>query len=137
MRKEFEPFPPQMFEIRGSNKWNMANYLLGKEAAPRAGKALKILEGMVKNQNQLVATDAQTLQQESANLKTISVIATVIALIIGGLIAWFITKAIVAPLTEAMAASKRIAEGDLSGTIVAVSKDETGPTASEYETDAG
>jgi len=126
MRNEFAPFPAEMFVIRGSNKWNMANYLLGKEAAPLAGKALKILSEMAINQSQLVASDAQTLQQESTNLKVISLIATAIALIIGGLIAWIITRMIVTPLTEAMAVSKCIAEGDLSSTIRINSTDETG-----------
>ena len=126
MRKEFAPFPPEMFQIRGSDRWNMANYLLGAEASPQAGKALKILKTMVENQNKLAAADVQLLQDGSANLKTVSLIAAVIAVIIGILVAWLITKMIVTPLREAMAVSTRIAAGDLSGKIVAVSKDETG-----------
>ena len=45
VRAEFAPLPPRMFAIRGSNKWNMANYLLVAEAAPRAGKLLNTLSG--------------------------------------------------------------------------------------------
>jgi len=126
MRKKFAPLPPRMFEIRGSNKWNMANYLLGKEAAPQANKALKLLAGMVKNQNHLVETDAQLLKEGSTNLKIISLVATLIALIIGSLVAWIITKMIVSPLTEALAVSKRISAGDLSSDIKVTSTDETG-----------
>jgi methyl-accepting chemotaxis protein len=126
MRKEFAPLPPQMFQIRGSKKWNMANYLLGAEAAPEAGKALKLLSAMVKNQSHLVETDAQALTAGSSNLKVISLVATLVALIVGGLVAWLITKIIVTPLTEAMTISRRIAAGDLSSEIKASSTDETG-----------
>ncbi len=133
MRTEFAPFPPQMFEIRGSNKWNMANYLLGTEAAPRAGKALKILSGMVENQNQLVANDALLLQEQSTSLKVVSIIAAIIALIIGSLVALFITRMIVASLTEAITASKRIANGDLSGHITINSQDEMGQLLQEMK----
>jgi len=126
MRKEFAPFPPQMFKIRGSKQWNMANYLLSSEAAPRAGKALNILTDMVENQNQLVATDVQKLKAESSNLKVISLVFALIALIIGGFIAWFITKTIVKSIKDAITAAKRIADGDLSGEIVVTSQDETG-----------
>ena len=34
-RVKFAPLPPKMFDIRGSKKWKMANYLLATEAAPR------------------------------------------------------------------------------------------------------
>ncbi len=126
MRNEFAPLPPEMFEIRGSNKWNMANFLLSSEAAPRAGKALKILADMVKNQNALVAADVETLKSETTNIKVISIIATVVALILGGLIAWVITRTIVSSFSEAISVSERIANGDLSGEITITSHDETG-----------
>ncbi|MCP4002502.1 MAG: methyl-accepting chemotaxis protein, partial [Gammaproteobacteria bacterium] len=126
MRNEFAPLPPEMFEIRGSNKWNMANFLLSSEAAPRAGKALKILADMVKNQNALVAADVETLKSETTNIKVISIIATVVALILGALIAWVITRRIVSSFSEAISVSERIANGDLSGEITITSHDETG-----------
>ncbi len=125
-RNEFAALPPQMFEMRGSKKWNMANYLLGTLAAPEAGKALKILKDMVQNQNNLVAADVDTLKAESTSIKVISIVATIAALIVGLLISMWITRIIVGSVSEAMSASKRISEGDLSGNIVIKSQDETG-----------
>ncbi len=126
MRKQFALLPVEMFKIRGSNRWNMANFLLGTEAAPRASKAMKILNGMVENQNSLVANDVATLQKQSTNLKIVSVVAALIALIIGCFVAWFITRMIVFSLKEAISASKSIAGGDLSTSIEVTSLDETG-----------
>ncbi|MCP3674926.1 MAG: HAMP domain-containing protein [Gammaproteobacteria bacterium] len=125
-REAFAPLPQKMFDIRGSNKWNMANFLLGTEAAPRAGKILKHLAEMVASQNQLVADDVSSLKEESSFVKTISIVATLIALVIGSFIGWYISKTIVGSLTEAMAASERIAGGDLSIPIESNSQDETG-----------
>jgi methyl-accepting chemotaxis protein len=44
-RKSFAPLPGKMFEIRGSDSWDMAQQLLVTEAAPRAGKLLDVLNG--------------------------------------------------------------------------------------------
>jgi len=126
MRGEFAPLPAKMFEIRGSKKWNMANYLLGTEAAPRAGKAMKILEGMVANQGKLVADDAHALEEQSTFMQTMLIMGTLIALVLAGFIGWIITRMIANPLSEAMSAANRISEGDLSGQIVVASTDEVG-----------
>lgn len=125
-REEFAPLPLKMFEIRGSKQWNMANYLLGTEAAPEAGKALRLLRAMVANQTQLVKVDAEALQAESAAIKTISIVAALIAILAGVFIAWTITKSITNPLANAINAVKRIAGGDLSGQIMVNSRDEIG-----------
>ena len=133
MREEFAPLPTKMFEIRGSNKWNMANFLLGTEAAPQAGKALEILSTMVENQNLLVVNDAAELQQTSTNLKIISIIAALLAVGFGAFIAQFITRMITSSLTEAIKASRRIADGDLSGHITIDTEDETGQLLQEMK----
>ena len=125
-REQFEPYPAQMFEIRGSKKWNVANYILGTEAAPEAGKALAILKDMVESQSQLVAADVESIKRESSLIKLVSVIAALIALVVGGFIAWFISRAITAPLGQAISAANHIASGDLSVTIDVTSQDETG-----------
>lgn len=126
MRAEFAPFPDKMFEIRGSDEWNMANYLLGTEAAPAATKAMNLLQQMVDVQNELVDRDEQVLRESSSDLRTISALGALLALVVGGLIAWYITRIIVTSLSEAIAASNRISAGDLSGEIKVSSKDETG-----------
>ena len=133
MRKEFSPLHSKMFEIRGSDKWNMANYLLSLEAAPQASKALEILSAMVESQNLLVGSDAAALQQASTNLKIVSIIAAILAVGVGAFIALFITKMITSSLTEAIKASKRIAAGDLSGHITIDTEDETGQLLQEMK----
>jgi len=80
-RKEFSQLPPKMFEIRGSKKWNMANYLLISEAAPRADKILDMLMGeeddkgvrrggMQRNQMKLQENDATAISEAIDTLDT-------------------------------------------------------------------
>ncbi len=72
-RASFAPMPAKMFSIRGSKKWNMANYLLITQAAPRAGKLLTTIAGpkqedgsrnggMVVNQKKLADNDATLVE---------------------------------------------------------------------------
>ena len=44
-RAKFAPLPQKMFEIRASDRWNMAQWFLTNEAAPRANKLLDIFAG--------------------------------------------------------------------------------------------
>ncbi|MGR3300927.1 MAG: CHASE3 domain-containing protein, partial [Candidatus Scalindua sp.] len=67
-REEFSSMPAKMFEIRGSKAWNVANLWLGTKAAPTAGAIMEQLEGMVANQQQLMATDAATAKRLSSFL---------------------------------------------------------------------
>ena len=44
-RAKFSPLPQKMFDIRASDRWNMAQWFLTNEAAPRANKLLDIFAG--------------------------------------------------------------------------------------------
>ncbi len=99
-RKEFSPLPQQMFEIRGSNAWNVANLWLGTKAAPAAGAIMKELRGMVANQQQLMAADATTAKSLSAFLLTLEWILLAAGVGIAAVVAFFIVRSIVAPLKK-------------------------------------
>ncbi len=123
-RAEFAPLPPQMFEIRGSNKWNMANYLLITEAAPRAGKLLTTLAGevgedgarsggMVRNQKALLANDVAAAAEDSKQLTMLEWILLIGGLIIAAVITFFTARSIVDPVNSMTGAMGRLADGDL------------------------
>ncbi|MBL4726298.1 MAG: MCP four helix bundle domain-containing protein, partial [Rhizobiaceae bacterium] len=123
-RKVFSPIPATMFEIRGSKKWNMANYTLVSEAAPRAGKLLTILGGkkqvdgsrvggMVKNQSKLLINDSNQNAAMISTLLTLQWVLLALGVIAGSVIAWFIVRSISPPLTSMTSAMNRLANGDL------------------------
>ncbi|MFK5980995.1 MAG: HAMP domain-containing methyl-accepting chemotaxis protein [Rhizobiaceae bacterium] len=123
-REIFSAIPATMFGIRGSEKWNMANYTLVAEAAPRAGKLLTILGGekqadgsriggMVKNQSKLLISDSNQNADMISSLLIMQWVLLALGLLMGGAISWFIVKTISPPLTNMTTAMNKLAEGDL------------------------
>ena len=141
VRGEFAPLPTEMFAIRGSDQWNMANYLLVTEAAPRAGKLLTILSGekqangsraggMSGNQRQLLTDDAGEALAESATLVSMLFILLAIGLALSVGIVWATSRSIVNPIVAMTSAMQKLAGGDNTVAVPATGKsDEIGDMA--------
>ena len=125
-RREFAPLPPRMFDIRGSEKWNMANYVLGTKAAPEALQILKLLSAMEANQETLASDDVELAKKESSLLINELIILGVVALAIAIFVAIVITRMVVVPVREVAAGLKAIAQGDLRLRFSTRSNDELG-----------
>lgn len=142
---EFALLPSKMFEIRASKKWNMANYLLITEAAPRAGKILNTLAGlkqddgsrkggMVANQKKLLNVDALKINSSLMQLKNLEVILMVGGLIFAVALIVVMSRSIVTPIIGMTGAMSNIAGGDLTTHIPALDKtDEIGEMAKSLE----
>ncbi len=137
-RGEFVPLPPKMFAIRGSKQWNMANYTLVTEAAPRAGRLLTILLGPLKedgsrsggmkdNQAKLLHDDAKEVAVDINLLTTTLWILLGIGISAGGAIAFFTARSVSTPLIRMTTAMKQLADGNLETEVPAQNrKDEIG-----------
>ena len=134
-REAFKDFPPQMFEIREKNDWNLANHWLATMAAPVAGKIKETLEIMVENQQALLDVDAN----EAVALTDMLVIIEWILLAAGGVILLIfgivLTRGITRPLGAITQISKKIADGDLTvENFERKSRDEIGLLAESFAT---
>lgn len=141
-RTEFAPLPPRMFDIRGSKQWNMANYTLVQEAAPRAGKLLTILVGdlrsdgtraggMVANQRNLLNTDADEMRAEIGVLTKIEWALLLGGIVFASAITFFIVRALVKPINALTGTMQALAGGDNSVDVPATERsDELGEMAS-------
>ncbi len=129
-RAEFVNLPAKMFKIRGSDKWNMANYLLVTEAAPRAGKLLDTLTGilqsdgsrkggMVANQRKLLQSDADAGAAMTTRLLGLEWILLGLGLVVGSAIAFFTARSIATPLVRMTLAMRQLADGNLDVEIPA------------------
>ncbi len=129
-RSQFAPLPQKMFEIRGSNQWNMANYLLVSEAAPRASALLATLTGaeqedgsrvggMVENQRSLLEQDAQAGAEMTDLLLRMQWILLAIGCVFGGCIAFFTARSIARPIAGMTHSMKQLADGDLDTEVPA------------------
>ena len=87
---------------------------------------MKALDGLKDLQIELVtkAVDEGAAAYAQARLLMFSLLAGMAAF--GALVAWWITRSIVGPITEAVGVAERVAEGDLQSSIDVTRSDETG-----------
>lgn len=111
---EFASLPPRMFAERSAADWNKANFLLATEAAPRAARILDIVHEIngVKEKERHTDEEVFRLAREAAEATTI--IGTVLAVILGIVVAGLIANGIVTPLLSVVARAKEISKGDLT-----------------------
>ncbi|SDH06303.1 methyl-accepting chemotaxis protein [Pseudomonas flavescens] len=74
----------------------------------------------------LTAIQMERRDAESASAQTLQAVATLLALLVGILAAWLITRQITRPLHDTLVAVERIAGGDLSQTLQVSRRDEIG-----------
>lgn len=140
-RAAFAPLPAKMFEIRASRQWNMAQYTLVTETAPRANKLLDLLDGPVSadgirkgglldSQKELLKGDAADNARETAQLMTLEWTLLFLGIALSSAIAFFTTRSIVRPVTDMTAAMTELSQGKLETPIPALDKkDEIGEMA--------
>jgi methyl-accepting chemotaxis protein len=144
-RAGFATMPPRMFAIRGSKKWNMANYLLVSEAAPRAGKLLTIIagpkeadgsriSGMVVNQKRLADNDAILVNDEIASLKFIEWVLLFLGIAAGIAVTILTMRSIVPHIASMTSAMGLLAGGDKTVEIPGTDRtDEIGEIAAAVQ----
>ncbi len=141
----FDPLATQMFEIRKSNKWNVAQYLLLTETAPRAALLMQFLKGnqpvdgdaisgLVQKEQNRLTKDGGAILGDIKNLSLLLVLLTIIGLISSLLIAVMTAKSIANPISDMTSTMVRLAEGDLKSPLPALERsDEVGAMAQAVE----
>jgi methyl-accepting chemotaxis protein len=137
-RVKFSPLPQKMFEIRSSDRWNMAQWFLTNEAAPRANKLLDIFAGakngegarsggMVSRQQENLKTDGAMVLGETNFLMTLLWVLMGVGIGVAVTVVYLTNRSIVPPLIKMVGAMGQLAGGDHSVEIPATdSKDEIG-----------
>jgi len=116
IRKEFAQLPQQMFASRSAADWNKANFLLGSKAAPKAKEILTVLSEMRQSQDALLHQDVAEFSDDISSMVTTVLMVTLLSLVIGIFVAWFIISEIISKLNPVVGRAKDIANGDMSGT---------------------
>ncbi|MDA7977282.1 MAG: methyl-accepting chemotaxis protein [Pirellulales bacterium] len=128
-RTDFAPLPEEMFKIRASKDWNVANKLLSEEAAPRGAKAKRLIETLLSNQRNLLKQDAESLSSASSSIYLIVGLSTGISILMGFAIAWAISRSVTRPITGMVEFAEKVAAGDLSQRSDTGRRDELGKLA--------
>ncbi len=137
-RAKFAPLPQKMFEIRASDRWNMAQWFLTNEAAPRANKLLDIFAGaknseglrsggMVSRQQDNLKADGAAVLAETNFLTTLLWVLMGVGIGVAVTVVYLTNRSIVPPIIEMVGAMGQLAGGDHSVEIPATDKkDEIG-----------
>ena len=137
-RAKFAPLPQKMFDIRASDRWNLAQWFLVSEASPRANKLLDIFAGatgaegmrsggMVARQQRMLAQDGALVLAETNFLTTLLWVLMGVGIGIAATVVYLTNRSIVPPILGMVGAMGRLAGGDHSVEIPATDKhDEIG-----------
>jgi methyl-accepting chemotaxis protein len=137
-RAKFSPLPQKMFDIRASDRWNMAQWLLTNEAAPRANKLLDIFAGaknaagsrsggLVGRQQASLKADGAAVLAETGFLTKLLWVLLGVGIGIAVTVVYLTNRSIVPPILKMVAAMGQLAGGDHSVAIPATDKkDEIG-----------
>ena len=137
-RAKFAPLPQRMFEIRASDRWNMAQWFLTNEAAPRANKLLDIFAGakdnagsrsggMVSRQQDSLKRDGAAVLAETSFLMTLLWVLMGVGIGVAATVVYLTNRSIVPPILRMVGAMGQLASGDHDVEIPAADKkDEIG-----------
>jgi methyl-accepting chemotaxis protein len=125
-RDKLSPLPAKIFEIRGGEEWNLAHTWLAKKVVPAGNTIKNHLEAMIAIQKKLVQEDQEKLKLQTRLLKTAEWILLIAGITLCSLLAFFITRGITCPLSEAVEVAERLARGDLTMVFEPETTDETG-----------
>jgi methyl-accepting chemotaxis protein len=140
-RTKFASLPKKLFEIRASDRWNMAQWLLVNEAVPRANKLLDIFEGakdasgsrsggMVSRQHENLKADSTEALAEISLLTRLLYVLLGAGIAVAAVIIYLTNRSIVPPILGVVAAVGRLARGECSTVVPGVDrKDEIGEMA--------
>ena len=141
VRTELELLLPKMFEIRRSEQWNMANYILITEVVPRSQILLDILEGserassrgiggLVGSQANLLRNDTAEAVEDADILRVFLWTSLCFGIIFSTGVVVVLAHSIVNPVSRITEATGVLASGDLGATIPDTDrKDEIGKLA--------
>ncbi|MCX7096201.1 MAG: methyl-accepting chemotaxis protein [Methylobacter sp.] len=123
---ETTPLIKKAAELALVGKNQEAVAVLLKDVRPKQQLWLDALDEMKDFQDKSSKKDAEDAAKAYVQARFLTFILGSAAMVFGALIAFWITRGITRPIGMAMDVAQKIAEGDLTATIVVTGKDETG-----------
>jgi len=120
------PLTDRLLELAFANKDVEATQLLMTESGPATQKWQDAMDENTALQEKNTKKSAEDSTQAYASARVLMLSLSGIALLLGVIIAWLVTRSITRPLSEAVIVANQLAQGDLTARIEVNSKDETG-----------
>ncbi|WP_404362967.1 methyl-accepting chemotaxis protein [Marinobacter sp.] len=125
-RKEFSASRKEVFAILDTGNSAAAITLWMDETRHTLNRYMGEIQSFLEFQgDQVTQASAATTDLVNTSILIVAVLS-IVALVIGVLFAWLITRGIVRPLNTAVSAARQLADGDMTTRIEVNSRDETG-----------
>ncbi len=125
-RDSTRPLVVKAIELGRANRSVDATKVLMKEVRPNQRQWLEAIDEMVDFQKKATEKDVAESQAAYAQARVLTIGLALAALVLGVLIAWFITRSVTRPLGLAVKIAETVASGDLGSRIEVNSRDEVG-----------
>ncbi|WP_395316988.1 methyl-accepting chemotaxis protein [Variovorax sp. UC74_104] len=113
-------------KLKAEGKNDEAMEMADNQFAPALAVYEEAVAKIASYQRDRIDELARDIEAEHSNGETTLLVLSAIALVLGALFSWRLTRGIVRPLGHAVEVAETVAAGDLSANIVVESRDETG-----------
>ncbi|MBL4951976.1 HAMP domain-containing protein, partial [Neobacillus sp. YIM B02564] len=124
--RSLKPFITKVVDLGLANKNVEAAAALVTDVRPVQRKLLSQLAELIDFENKLNDEAAVEADRTYENARNLMIAISVVAIAVGALIAWLISRSITQPINEAVRVAKTVAAGDLTSRITVNTTDETG-----------
>ena len=125
-RIKFIALRTTFLNLAKDGKKDEAVALLYSEVRPSQLAYFDVLDKLIEFQQNLMENSGVEAEAQASQTRMIIFLLSITAAVISVLLGLYATRSITRPLTEAVIIARKVADGDLTSTIVVDSKDETG-----------
>ena len=125
-RKIYTKARDEAVKAKAAGDAALAAQILDQQFTPAATAYQESVQQLVAMQHAHIAAAAQANQESAAASQKLIGALAVLAVLLGAVSSWLLTRGIVRPIREAVALAETVASGDLSRRIEANGRDETG-----------
>jgi methyl-accepting chemotaxis protein len=120
------PASNKVMELRMKGNFQDATEFLMVTSTPATMATVYVIDEIVAYEAQEAAKAGEKAKVEYSDARRLMLVLGALAMVLGGIAAWFITRTITRPINEAVKVAETVAAGDLTSHITASAKDETG-----------
>jgi methyl-accepting chemotaxis protein len=121
-----EPFTDKAIALASAGKQTDVVPVLINDILPNQQKLIGVMEQMLRQEEKLEDINVDAAAASYQSMSRLTGLLTAVAILIGGGVAWAVTRSITGPLRQAVETANRLSGGDLAIGIDSTARDETG-----------
>jgi methyl-accepting chemotaxis protein len=123
-RKAYEPLQNETQELAGSGQVFDAKDLLVTKMHPAQQVYFSAMDALLQQQQQQLGQATGATEQAANRVRGMLLVTTLVVMVLGGLLAWWIIRSITVPLRQAVRVARSVAAGKLQEPIDAQGRNE-------------